>query len=358
MTQLIIRPDSSKPTNGYAVGIGLTNECDLSCAHCYRSQIQLDRLGLHEVKKICASLEVASVSLGVGENGLHPQYHEILAWLHSQNIRIALTSNGYSVDVLNDEELTWLHSVEFSLDYPTEAEQDRWRSEGNWRKCWNGVERCQRLGVRVGVIAVMMSTNYHRLATLAEVLAQHGLDFRFNLYQPVTGDSFSLSYEQFWDGLLDIFSQTEIITLSEPLINALLKFPRPTEGSPCGRSSVRALPNRLVSPCTYWPTPDRKLNDLYREGQDVFNAPSFQAARQVPEACQSCELVAVCGGGCASRRALRGAIGNPDEYCPIVRQDTAMLDRLARLDWQVAAFKDLPKAGNACTMVVRGKVKN
>jgi radical SAM protein with 4Fe4S-binding SPASM domain len=343
--------------NSYALGIGLTNECDLSCAHCYRSQLQLNRLNLKEVQQICQAVQVSSVNLGVGENGLHPQYHEILAWLHSQNIRVAVTSNGYSIEVLNDAELEQLHSVEFSIDYPTEAEQDTWRAEGNWRKCWEGVARCQSLGVRVAIIAVMMSTNYNRLGELASVAATHGCDLRFNLYQPVTTDNFTLSYTQLWAGLTDIFNRSEIVTISEPLVNALLDFPRPTQGSPCGRSSIRMLPSGLVSPCTYWPTPDRKLKDFYQEGAAILEAASFQAARSVPAACQDCSIVAKCGGGCASRRMLRGQLDQPDEYCPIVRQDTALLEKLELLKskWQAATFKDLPKAGNACTFVVHAK---
>jgi radical SAM protein with 4Fe4S-binding SPASM domain len=358
MTQVT---NESKPvfrsgqTSAYAVGIGLTNECDLSCAHCYRSQLKLDRLNLAEVKQICGSLPVGSVSLGVGENGLHPQYHEILAWLHSQNIRVALTSNGYSVEVLSDEELSWLHSVEFSIDFPTEAEQDNWRAPGNWRKCWEGVERCQRLGVQTAVMAVMMSTNYNRLGELAEVAARYHADLRFNIYQPVTGDKFSLSYSQFWDGLLDLLGRTEIISISEPLVNALLELPRATQGSPCGKTSLRVLPNGLVSPCTYWPGPDRKLNHLYWQGEAVLQAPAFQQARQVPAVCQDCALLERCGGGCASRRLLRGNLDHPDEYCPIVRRDEALLERIATRFWQVAEFKDMPKAGNACTFMVRAR---
>ncbi len=346
---------TNPPPAGYALGIGLTNECDLDCAHCYRSQLKLDRLSLADVKRICASVPVGSVSLGVGENGLHPQYHEVLEWLHEQGIRTAVTSNSYSLEVLSDEELSWLHSVEFSIDYPNQLEQDLWRGPGNWRKCWDGVERCQRLNVRVAIVAVMMSTNCTRLGELAEVAGARGVDFRFNLYQPVTGDAFKLSYEQLWSGLEDIFSRTEIITVSEPLVNALLGFPRPTQGSPCGRTSLRILPNGLVSPCTYWPTADRKLSDLYREESDIFQAPSFKKIRQVPPACQGCALGAVCGGGCASRRYLGGIADQPDEYCPIARHDEAMLTRLTELDWRAAKFKDLPKAGNACTFVVRAR---
>jgi len=356
MTQLIDQQNNSAASaTRYAVGIGLTNECDLSCAHCYRSQLQLDRLNLSEVQKICQSISVGSVSLGVGENGLHPQYHEILAWLHQKGIKIAVTSNGYSMEVLSDEELSWLHSAEFSIDLPTEAGQDLWRGAGNWRKCWDGVARCQRLGVRVAVVAVMMSINYNKLTALAQVAAEFGADFRFNIYQPVTGDKFNLSYEQLWEGLLAIFAHSEIVTVSEPLVNALLGLPHPTQGSPCGKTSLRVLPNGLVSPCTYWPKVDRKLTDLYQQGEAIFKAPSFENTRQLPKACQGCTLQETCGGGCASRRALRGLIDQPDEYCPIARHDTAMRERIAALNWKAAEFKDMPKAGNACTFVVVSK---
>ncbi len=361
MTNLINSVDThSTSTKGlekpqsYTLGVGLTNECDLSCAHCYRSQLALDRLSLYDVKKICQALPVSSVNLGVGENGLHPQYHEILAMLHEAQIRVAITSNGYSIEVLSDEELSRLHSVEFSLDYPTEEEQDRWRAAGNWGKCWEGIERCQRLGVRVAVIAVLMKTNYTRLAELAAVVAEKGLDLRFNLYQPVVGDAYTLDYEELWDGLFDVLSKTEVVTVSEPLVNALLNFPRPTHGSPCGKTSLRVLPNRLVSPCTYWPVPDRKLNDLYQQGDQVFESPAFEQTREIPTACQGCALVEQCGGGCASRRKLRGLFDQPDEYCPIARKDWKMLARLGELSWRAAQFKDLPKAGNACTFVVHG----
>ncbi len=355
--QLSKQTNSLKSGKRYAVGIGLTNECDLSCAHCYRSQLKLDRLSLAEVQEVCQAISVGSVSLGVGENGLHPHYHEILAWLSEQNIRTAVTSNGYSIEVLSDEELARLHSVEFSIDYPSEFEQDLWRGAGNWRKCWDGVARCQRLGVRVAIIAVMMSTNYKKLPALAEVVTARGADFRFNLYQPVTGDSFSMSYEQLWDGLIQLFENTSIITVSEPLVNALLNFPRPTQGSPCGTSSLRVLPNKLVSPCTYWPSVDRRVSDLTAQGEEIFEAPSFRHTREVPPACQGCALVEKCGGGCASRRALRGLSDQPDEYCPIARKDSVMLERLAALKWQAAEFKELPKAGNACTFVVRARAK-
>ena len=38
---------------GYSVGIGLTNNCNLNCAHCYRDTENISDLSLAQVKEIC-----------------------------------------------------------------------------------------------------------------------------------------------------------------------------------------------------------------------------------------------------------------------------------------------------------------
>jgi len=116
----------------FALGLGLTNDCDLACAHCYRETLRIDRLSLEEVKVACKSLPLRSVNLGTGENGLHPQFSEILEYLRTLDVKRSITSNGYSVSVLTDEQLLSFHSVEFSLDFPTEAEQDAFQRPGDY----------------------------------------------------------------------------------------------------------------------------------------------------------------------------------------------------------------------------------
>ena len=56
----------------FSVGVGLTNACDLACAHCYRDTARIDQLTLHQVTAVCDALPVRSINLGTGENGLHP----------------------------------------------------------------------------------------------------------------------------------------------------------------------------------------------------------------------------------------------------------------------------------------------
>jgi MoaA/NifB/PqqE/SkfB family radical SAM enzyme len=68
---------------------------------------------------------------------------------------------------LENNELRAFHDIEFSLDYPTQAEQDAQRGPGNWELIHRQAERCVRLGVPVTIIAVMMKANYLRLADVA-----------------------------------------------------------------------------------------------------------------------------------------------------------------------------------------------
>src|SRR5215469_6119481 len=179
---------------GFSIGLGLTNDCNLACAHCYRDTDGIDRLTLDDVRRICDSVPVRSVNLGTGENGLHPEFRAILRYLRGCGIKIALTSNGHSAAVLSDEELGWLTDLEFSLDFATEAEQDTWRGSGNWRLVFEQIVRARKVGVAVTIVAVVMRTNYDKLAALGTLAVNHGANFRVNVYQPVKTDAFSLNY--------------------------------------------------------------------------------------------------------------------------------------------------------------------
>ena len=93
------------------------------------------------------------MNLGVGENGLHTEYRGILDDLATRGIKTSVTSNGLSLHLLDDAQLTRFHSVEMSLNFPTEGEHDSFRGAGNWRTVVAALERCARLRVRFTVTA-------------------------------------------------------------------------------------------------------------------------------------------------------------------------------------------------------------
>jgi MoaA/NifB/PqqE/SkfB family radical SAM enzyme len=206
----------------YSVGVGLTNECNLRCPHCYRPDAAIDRLTLQDIQRVCEAIPVKSMNLGVGENGLHPDYHVILDYLTGRGIVTTITSNGLSTELLTDAELTRFRSVEFSLDFPTEPEHDAFRGQGNWRTVMRALERGANLGLPVTVTTVMMRLNYDKLTALARVAASFGANLRINVYQPSKTERFSVSYEQFWQGFTQLLESTRLVATTEPVLAAVL----------------------------------------------------------------------------------------------------------------------------------------
>jgi len=332
------------PKAGISLGLGLTNECNLTCAFCYRDPTRADRLSLEQVKAVMERLPVRSVNLGTGENGMHPDFKAILAYLRTRSIKLTITSNGHSVAILEDNELRAFHDIEFSLDYPTQAEQDAQRGFGNWELIQQQAKRCVRLGNPVTIIAVMMKSNYLRLADVARVAKQFDAPLRVNVYQAVRSDAYALSYEEYWEGFRRLFAETDVIAIGEPLVRAMAGLPPLRTG--CGVSTVRVTPRATTQPCVYWPGSGEPLSDLISAGSDILNSTPFEQARTLPPACVPCEFRDSCHGGCAGRRRLQGALQQPDSYCPIIR------GQRPRLEVRMAANRDLPKLNSSCTTVV------
>ena len=338
------RAGSVSTETGISLGLGLTNECNLTCAFCYRDPTRADRLFLEQVKAVIECLPVRSVNLGTGENGMHPQFKSILAYLRQQAIKLTITSNGHSVAVLQDYELRAFHDIEFSLDYPTQDEQDAQRGPGNWELIHQQAERCVRLGVSVTIVAVMMKSNYLRLAEVARVAKRFEAPLRVNVYQAVRSDLYALTYEEYWQGFQQLFENTDVIAIGEPLVRAMAGLP--PLGGGCGVSTVRVTPRATTQPCVYWPGSGEPLSNLISVGPEILNSRPFEEARTLPDACQPCEFRETCHGGCSGRRRLQGALEQPDYYCPIIRGERR------RLSIRMAANRDLPKLSSSCTTVV------
>ncbi|HEX6502844.1 MAG TPA: radical SAM protein [Terriglobales bacterium] len=332
------------PDGGISLGLGLTNECNLACAFCYRDPTRRDRLSLDQVKSVIERLPVRSVNLGTGENGMHPDFKAILSYLQSQPVKLTITSNGHSVAVLDDNELRGFHDIEFSLDYPSQTEQDARRGDGNWALIQAQAMRCRKLNIPVTIIAVMMKSNCMQLADVARVAKQFDAPLRVNVYQAVRSDLYALSYEEYWEGFRRLFEDSDVIAIGEPLVRAMAGLP-PLPGG-CGVSTVRITPKATTQPCVYWPGSGEPLSKLMTEGVDILSSTPFEQARTLPQICQECEFRDTCHGGCAGRRRLQGALLQPDSYCPIIRGQRPTL----RI--RMASSRDLPKLSSSCTTIV------
>jgi radical SAM protein with 4Fe4S-binding SPASM domain len=333
--------------SSFALGLGLTNECNLACAFCYRDPTRSDRLDLEQVRRAVESVPLRSVNLGTGENGLHPDFAAILAYLRKKPLKLTMTSNGHSVRILADEDLRAFHELEFSIDYPNEAEQDAQRGAGNWALVHEQAGRCRALGLPVTFIAVMMRSNFDRLADIAAIAGEYDAPLRLNVYQAVRSDRFGLSYEQYWTGFQLLFDRTDVLAIGEPLVRAMAGLP-PRRGG-CGIGTIRVTPRATVKPCVYWPGQGAPLDVLLDLGGEILTEDAFVDARSVPKACSTCDYLPSCRGGCAGRRRLLDQLDQPDPYCPIIRGERRPL-RIT-----LAEGRTLAKSDSACTTVVMAR---
>jgi hypothetical protein len=136
-------------------------------------------------------VEIGKIDLG-HQLAMEFERGAFIDYLRSEPIKLTITSNGYSIGALDDAEVGGFQDIEFSLDYPTEGEQDRQRGPGNWRLIHQQAARCRKLGVSVTFIAVMMRSNYNRLAEIAKIAKAYDAPLRINVYQAVRSDVFVL----------------------------------------------------------------------------------------------------------------------------------------------------------------------
>ena len=273
-----------------------------------------------------------------------PTSRKYWRYLRTQPVKLTITSNGHSVAVLEDDELRAFHDIEFSLDYPTQAEQDAQRGSGNWELIHQQAERCVRLGVPVTIIAVMMKSNYMRLADVARVAKQFDAPLRVNVYQAVRSDIYALTYEEYWEGFQRLFAETDVIAIGEPLVRAMAGLPPLRAG--CGVSTVRVTPRATTQPCVYWPGSGEPLSGLDLCRRRHSSSTPFEQARALPHACEPANFgshamvvvpdVDVCKERCWSRTTIARSFGAN-------AQDS-------RSAWPLTAI--CPRLSSSCTTVV------
>jgi MoaA/NifB/PqqE/SkfB family radical SAM enzyme len=212
------------------------------------------------VRAVLERLPIRSVNLGTGENGMHPDFAAILAYLRRRPLKLTIASNGRSLEIHDDWQVAAFADVEFSLDYPNEREQDLERGPGNWRLVHEQAARCLRAGVPVTFVAVMMKTNFDRLADIANVAKDYRAPLRINVYQAARTDAFALSYDEYWTGFERLFADANAIAIGEPLVRAMAGL-SPRRGG-CGVATLRVTPRATVQQCVYWPGQGEPLDVL------------------------------------------------------------------------------------------------
>ena len=300
----------------YSLGVGLTSACTFSCRHCYsgggQTPVEMDTELLF---RFLSSCPVDSINLGTGESCLHPEFHQVLKRFYRMGLPVAITTAGPSVQALSDHELSCLHDVDFSLDFPDRDSHDNWRAEGAFDMVLNGIERCRTMGVTASVAMCLMEQNAGMMKRMCSLCRDLGVSLRVNVYKPVFTDIYQPSYDAFWQAVNDFFESSDTAVSSEPVVNAALAETAGnpvfvSQGSPCGTSSLRLRPGGEILPCVYW---DRSSDTMQRFVAGECSLPDG-CRNPVPDECRECPYLDLCRGGCSGRRLYTG-LERPDIYC-------------------------------------------
>lgn len=317
------------------LGIGLTSRCNLNCPHCYSRQILQQDLTIKNIKEIIKQFpNLKKVNFGTGESILNENFLPIIDFFAEKKIKMALTTNGLTVNKLLTDQLKYFTDIDVSIDFPNSKQHDQWRGAPNlFVQAIESLQSCQKLGINTSIATCLMNINYQCLDDFKPILDQYNVCLRLNLYKPVNTLKYMLNYRQFWEAIKIISENFELVKNSEPILSIITR--ESGEGSPCG-NSLRIHPDLTITPC------------VYLDGKKIKYKDFLSHKRIIPKECKNCEFVNSCRGGCLGRRCLTVGAGKPDIYCPIVRGK-----KIPHIKFKSNKGKDFIHGGYLCTIILR-----
>lgn len=326
---------SEKYSQIRTIGIGLTSLCNLNCAHCYSRHMTERTFNLQDMQKVLSVFpNLESVNFGTGESILNKQFKEIVDLFYDQGVKLAITSNGLSLNEMDEETLKKFADVDISLDFPSATKHDQWRNKnGLFKEAMTAIERCKKYKINISIALVLMSNNYLDLPGFKKILDKYDINLRINLYKSVGTDEFNPTYDEFWAVMENISRNFEVVSCSEPILS--LVYDDVPGGSRCG-SSIRIHPDGDISSCVY-------IKD--NTSPEIFNGKK----KEVLDFCQTCPALSKCVGGCYGRRIIEGRADKPDSYCPVYNNKPLPKFKLKKK----ADGHDLIHSSYLCTIILR-----
>jgi wyosine [tRNA(Phe)-imidazoG37] synthetase (radical SAM superfamily) len=129
------------------IGIEITNVCNFSCKHCWRS-IMTRRIGSIDVNlfdKIISEVSLSGPRIvkiaGAGEPALHPRFNELMSSLRPHNIKVISYTNGTLLQMYSHQEiLKWnINTLVVSVDGIDVESYERIRVGGKLIKLRNSL---------------------------------------------------------------------------------------------------------------------------------------------------------------------------------------------------------------------------
>ncbi len=344
----------------------ITNQCNLSCTHCYinagPNKQRRDELSLNEAKAFIddlAEMRIPLLMFTGGEPIVRRDFWDLVAYAKSNGLKLALSSNGTLItkEIAKKIKEAEIEYVGISLDGANEKTHDTIRGQsGSFNKSVEALKNCVEIGVKCGVRVTATRDNYREIPDLLDLLIQLNVP-RFCLYWLVpSGRGKGLFADKNLKTsevarILDLLyakakkfdpEKTEILSVDAPQDGIYMLKKLKEENSPEYENALRLLeftgdscsagdrvanvdPSGNVYVCQFAQLDELKVGNIRQHKfseiwTDDFNPilSTFRnKVKNLKGKCGECAYKQICGGGCRIRAYFHhGEVMAEDPLCP------------------------------------------
>jgi radical SAM protein with 4Fe4S-binding SPASM domain len=313
------QPPERKPR---IVGWEITNQCNLSCVHCFTAAGKRphDELATEDCKHVIdsmAAIGVATIGWTGGEPLLRTDLEELTRYAADKGIMSNITTNAVLLDEQRAKSLldVGMRAVQISLDGSTPERNRRIRgsSDEEFHQIIYAIRLCKRLNLRVHLATLIGLETLDDVREMVALGKREGVDvIRFCGFAPVgRGKQNNIKERLQLSGVLDSLAQfiREAQNDSEIVMTFDVSFgPVPPDyvfhTCMAGKETFYLKANGDVFPCTalldqrFWVGNVREhpLELLWNTPQ--MWAPSMFPKEEIQGACRACDNFSYCHGAC------------------------------------------------------------
>ncbi len=302
--------------NNTRLHLHLTNKCNLCCPHCYLSSgtVYKNELSTHEIEDLCRKFKSIGgeiVTLTGGEPTLRKDFLDIIAFISSIGMRIALFTNG---TLLNDQIIERLakcdnDGVQVSIDGYDEDSNSIMRGSGAFKKALQVVDVLvsKKIHVKIAVTAPYeeLKNNYSRYIEFSKgLIGKYGDDaIEINYsYTLMPGRKYSKKQiRDFKDEYYKLVDRVVSSIYPNILVESFVANILNNIYDSCGFGALNVMANGDYYFCD-------RISDVCKSGniRDISFNKIFESMKLAEYygkidnfmPCKECELKYICGGGC------------------------------------------------------------
>jgi len=242
-----------------ALGMMITNRCNLRCAYCSIPDDpgeEMSTLEVFETLGQFARLGTVRLGLSGGEPLVREDLPAIVRYARDSGMYVTINTNA-SLLAERAEELDGVDLIVVSIN-GTQSVHDELRGEGSFDAAMEGIEAAKKRGLKVVTLAVLSRKNLHSLQEMFELIRRMGLKMYVH---PITeceisgelGPELLPDVDEFRAAVRDMIERRDDLPLasSTPYLQHMLNYPDYSSWRGCkaGRGFVYMTPDGCIAPC-------------------------------------------------------------------------------------------------------------